>query len=159
MIDAYLEQLSACLQRYGLDSEQIGEIIAEVESHLAESGEAPLDAFGPPYVYAEKRVAARERTTGGEWQRRTFRATAFDEMMILEEAGKAGWELYEVGALALYCRRPWAIKEARQWEYARRIGLNRSAIMAEMAAQGWEPCGHWSPFHYFKRQIPLPAVE
>ncbi|MBO0783383.1 MAG: hypothetical protein J2P37_31610 [Ktedonobacteraceae bacterium] len=153
MHHTYLEQLSASLQRYGLEYSQIGEIIAEVESHLQESGEEPLDAFGPPDAYAEKRVTARERVAGGNWQSRTFRATAFDEMIILREAGKAGWELSDVAAFALYCRRPWNLKEVRQWEYARRVGLNRNAIVAEMLTEQWEPCGNWTPFHYFKRPI------
>lgn len=158
MIDTYLEELYVCLQRYGLEHQQISEIMAEVESHLAESGETPLEAFGPPNVYAEERVSARERAAGGEMQRRTFRATAFDEMIILAEAGKAGWELLDVAAFALYCQRPWNLKEVRQWEYVRRVGFNRNAIIAEMEIQGWQPCGNWTPFHYFKRPL-RPAVE
>ncbi|QBD74492.1 hypothetical protein EPA93_00170 [Ktedonosporobacter rubrisoli] len=160
MIDTYLEQLSACLQRYGVESSRIGDIVAEVESHLRESGEEPLAAFGPAEVYAEERVAAYEQSAGGEWQRRTFRATAFDEMAILQEAGKAGWELSDVAALALYCQRPWDRKKIQQWEYARRIGLNRNVIIAEMIAENWEPCGNWTPFHYFKRPIkPQPEEQ
>lgn len=155
MIDTYLEQLSACLQRYGLESSQIGEIVAEVESHLRESGEDPLEAFGVPDAYAEERVAARERAADGNWQRRAFRATAFDEMAILQEAGKAGWELSDVAAFALYCQRPWDLKKVRQWEYKRRVGLNRNAIIEEMLADHWEPCGNWTPFHYFKRPARL----
>jgi hypothetical protein len=153
MIDAYLEELSVCLQRYGLNNHQISEIIAEVESHLEASGETPLEAFGPPHVYAEERVTARERIAGGEKQRRTFRATALDEMIILQEAGKAGWELTDVAAFALYCQRPWNLKEVQQWEYVRRVGLNRNAIIAEMMTDRWEPCGNWTPFHYFKRPL------
>ncbi|GHO48174.1 HAAS signaling domain-containing protein [Ktedonospora formicarum] len=153
MHDAYIEELSACLQRYGLESKQISEIVAEVESHIAESGESPLEAFGPPEAYAEERVMAHERTAGGKTQYRTFRATAFDEMGILREAGKAGWELLDVAALALYCQRPWDLKEARKWEYVRRVGLNRNAIIQEMMAEQWEPCGNWTPFHYFKRPL------
>lgn len=151
--DAYLEQLSARLQRYGLESQQISDIVAEVESHLAESGETPLDAFGPPDDYAEERVAARERVAGGQWQHRTFRATAFDEMVILQEAGRSGWELVDVAVFALYCQRPWDTKEIKHWEYTRRVGLNRNAIIAEMIASHWEPCGNWTPFHYFKRPV------
>jgi hypothetical protein len=158
MIDTYLQQLSACLQRYGLDNQQISEIIAEVESHLVESGETPLEAFGPPDVYADERVTARERAAGGGMQRRTFRATAFDEMIILQEAGKAGWELTDVAAFALYCQRPWNLKDIQQWEYARRVGLNRNRIIAEMMTDRWQPCGNWTPFHYFKRPI-KPAAE
>nr|BBH87479.1 hypothetical protein KTC_22300 [Thermosporothrix sp. COM3] len=152
-LDAYLEQLSVCLQRYGLDNQHISDIIAEVESHVAESGESPLDAFGPPEAYADARVTDHERRSGGAWQYRTFRATAFDEMLILQEAGQAGWELVDVAAFALYCRRPWDPKDVKQWEYTRCVGLNRNTIISNMLASRWEPCGNWTPFHYFKRAL------
>ncbi len=90
--ETYLERLAASLQRYGVESAQIGEIVGEVESHLAESGEDAVEAFGPPDAYAEHRAASLERGTasGDAWQRRTFRATAFDEMRILAAAGHDG---------------------------------------------------------------------
>ncbi len=41
----------------------------------------------------------------------------------------------------------------RRWEYRRRVGINRDALVVEMRATGWEPCGLWLPFHYFKRPL------
>ncbi len=157
MTEPYIEQLYVGLQRYGLDREQISEIIHEAQNHLVASGETPMEAFGPPDVYAEERVAAREKALGGEWQIRKFHGTAYDEMVILELAGKLGWELIAVATFGLHCRRPWDINEVRQWEYARPFGFNGDKIITAMIAEGWEPCGSWTPFHYFKR--PLLSVE
>ncbi len=153
--ETYLEQLAGSLQRYGVEGTQIGEIVAEVESHLAESGEDAVEAFGPPDAYAEHRAASLERGTAPDdaWQRRTFRATAFDEMRILAAAGQDGWELIGVAAFALSCRRPRDPGAVRRWAYRRRGGINSDARVAGMRATGWEPCGLWLSFHYFKRPL------
>jgi len=158
--ETYLEQLAGNLQHYGVEAIQIGEIIAEVESHLAESGEDAVEAFGPPDAYAEHRAASVERGAAPDdvWQRRTFRATAFDEMRILAAAGQDGWELTDVAAFALPCRRPWDPCTVRRWAYRRRVGINRDALVTEMRAAGWEPCGLWLPFHYFKRPLAAATV-
>jgi len=140
--ETYLERLAERLQRYGVETAQIGEIIAEVESHLAESGEDAVEAFGPPEAYAEHRAASLERgVTPGDreedaWQRRTFRATAFDEMAILAAAGQEGWELVDVAALALFCRRPRDRGLIQHWAYRRRVGINRDALVMQMRATG-----------------------
>ena len=156
-VEAYLSELAASLQMRGADSARTSEAVAEVESHLSESGEDPMEAFGPPDEYAEQ-LLLREESREGEtadknWAERTFRATAFGEMKILEEAGRQGWELTDVGAYALHCRRPHDLKTVRRWEYSRRVGIDRQAILEDMTALGWEPCGLWSPFHYFKRSL------
>lgn len=41
--------------------DRIGDILLEVESHLAESGELPQEAFGDPKAYATSRVTDADR--------------------------------------------------------------------------------------------------
>lgn len=154
----YLGELASQLHIRGLQDDRIREIIAEVENHLHESGEAPEDAFGPAIKYAEEMTSFTENQTNNpapekQWHKRTFRATAFDEMEILKWAGQEGWELEDVGALALFCRRPSVIEQAFIWEYIRRTGTHANAIREEMAEGNWEPCGSWIVFHYFKRKV------
>ncbi len=155
--EKYLSDLAAHLQQRGLVDQRINDIVTEVENHLTDSGEAPLDAFGPVDQYAEKIAVQDEDAMVAEnqpqWHTRTFRATAFDEMGILAVAGQDGWELVDVGALALFCRRPRDTEQFGRWEYKRRIGRHRTIIMEEMASERWEPCGNWLPFHYFKRRV------
>lgn len=156
-LEGYLGELAASLQMRGADSARTSEAVAEVQSHLSESGEDPMEAFGPPDEYAEQLLLREERRSGevaqSKWVERTFRATAFGEMRLLEDAGRQGWELVDVGAYALRCRRPRNTEATRQWEYRRRVSVDRQAILEDMTSLGWEPCGLWLPFHYFKRGL------
>lgn len=155
--ESYLEALAAHLQRRGVEESTINEIVSEAESHLAESGEPPEEAFGPADDYAERMALHEESSAGpagdGEYLLRTFRATAFSEMTILELAGREGWELVDVGPLALFCRRPRDESRIARWEYKRRTGRHEVAIREEMTRDRWEPCGNWVLFHYFKRKM------
>ena len=155
--ESYLSELAASLQMRGADSARTSEAVAEVESHLLESGEDPMEAFGSPDEYAEQLLIREERRadeeTDAKWAERTFRATAFGEMKILKDAGLQGWELTDVGGYALHCRRLHGLEAATQWEYSRRVSVDRQAILEDMTALGWEPCGAWMPFHYFKRKL------
>jgi hypothetical protein len=156
MNEDYLGELAAELHWRGVEERRIRDIVAEAESHLLESGESARSAFGLPAEYAE-RMAVRDETRtgrdqGSKWSNRVFRATAVDEMRILDKAGREGWELMDVGALALFCRRPLDLSQACRWEYKRRTGPHRLIILEEMAREQWEPCGNWLLFHYFKRK-------
>ncbi len=155
--ETYLEDLTAHLQQRGVDNDKIRDIVSEAETHLAESGEGAVEAFGSVEEYAEKMAIHEEKlavqTEKPNHLHRTFRATAFGEMAILEFAGREGWELVDVGALALYCRRPADENRVCRWEYKRRTGRHGKIILDEMVNAGWEPCGNWLPFHYFKREV------
>jgi len=50
--DTYQQRLILALRLKDVPGERIGEIVAEVESHVAETGEDPNDAFGSPREYA-----------------------------------------------------------------------------------------------------------
>lgn len=62
----YRRDLVVALRMGNVPPDRIGEIVAEVESHVAETGESPVEAFGPPKEYAagfaEPR-GARDRVT------------------------------------------------------------------------------------------------
>lgn len=48
----YLAQLTRALQLEGVEGRRAGEFIAEIDSHLAETGADPVDEFGPPFALA-----------------------------------------------------------------------------------------------------------
>ncbi len=48
----YLAQLLRLLYQEAVDGRRIGEMVAEIDQHLAESGADPVDEFGPPAVLA-----------------------------------------------------------------------------------------------------------
>lgn len=58
---AYRDKLLTALRLREVPGERIGEVLAEVEAHVAETGEDPREAFGTPREYAEQ----VRRATGG----------------------------------------------------------------------------------------------
>jgi hypothetical protein len=50
--DPYLRHLQLALRAHEVPGPRIGEVMAEVEAHVAESGERPDEAFGPAEEYA-----------------------------------------------------------------------------------------------------------
>ena len=50
--DSYRRELVQALRLRDVAPERIGEIVAEVESHVADTGEDPREAFGPAREYA-----------------------------------------------------------------------------------------------------------
>lgn len=56
---SYRDQLIMALRVRDVPGDRIGEIVAEVDSHVAENGEEPAEAFGPARDYAEQFPAPR----------------------------------------------------------------------------------------------------
>ena len=57
-VDDYRTQLLLALRLRDLPGPRIAEVLAEVDSHAADSGEDPREAFGPPSEYADQLIAA-----------------------------------------------------------------------------------------------------
>ena len=57
----YRQSLILALRLKDMPGDRIGEIVAEVESHVAETGEDPAEAFGSPPAYAADLTAGRRR--------------------------------------------------------------------------------------------------
>ncbi|NEE04588.1 HAAS signaling domain-containing protein [Phytoactinopolyspora halotolerans] len=51
-VDKYVDNLIFALRMRNVPGKEIGQIVAEVEAHVAESGEDPAEAFGRPREYA-----------------------------------------------------------------------------------------------------------
>jgi hypothetical protein len=68
---AYREELILALRHHEVPGERIGEVLAEVETHVAESGVGPRDAFGPPQEYAAQlaQVYPRAGESVPRWRR------------------------------------------------------------------------------------------
>ncbi|MFC8763095.1 hypothetical protein ACFUAG_20530 [Streptomyces sp. NPDC057193] len=71
---------------------------------------------------------------------------------MLAVHGDQGWEVESLDALGRFvCRRP--ATATLRWEYRREvIGARRRAkVLAELEPEGWELCGEWLVYGYFKR--------
>lgn len=152
--DAYLTELADRLLARGVDNHRVKDLLTELQDHLADSGESPQAAFGPCSSFADALLREELSTEGSASrtvERRTFRATAFDELGILSELGRDGWELTDVGLVGLHAQRARDPDAWRAWEYKRCTTLR--PVVERMRADGWQPCGHWLAFHYFKRPV------
>ena len=57
-LQSYSTRLLLALRERNVPGPQVAEALAEVESHVAETGEEPESAFGPPRQYADAVAAA-----------------------------------------------------------------------------------------------------
>jgi hypothetical protein len=95
---AYIGELLLALRMRGVSGPRIAEALAEVSSHLSETGEDPVEAFGPAKVYAEEVVAALGEPVAstslwsGLWSRRA---------LVYGVGGALGAHLTIEGVLAL----------------------------------------------------------
>jgi len=96
---------------------------------------------------------------GESWEVQDRLATAFDEIGVLDQMGREGWEMMGFGAMVLRFRRPENPALRQPWEYQRIGGILASAKRSELERSGWLYCGSWmGVFHYFKRDA-QPAIE
>ena len=86
--DVWQQRLVAALRARRVPAERIGEVLAEVDSHVAETGEDPTEAFGTPREYAASLTHEHRRDRPA--------------LLVLEalSGGAAGW-FVAVGAVTL----------------------------------------------------------
>ena len=91
---------------------------------------------------------------GAQWEFQDRVATAFDEVGVLTEMGREGWEMTRFGPFVLHFRRPLDPDQRVAWEYRRETEFNfgTPAGLARLQQEGWSYCGSWMmTFHYYKR--------
>lgn len=98
----YRQSLVLHLRLQEVPPERIGEIVAEVESHVAETGEDPTEAFGTPRAYAAS-LTDEHRKPPWWWSLTT---------VVL--AAAAGW-LIGQGALAVLLGEPYLGRSGWLW--------------------------------------------
>ena len=86
------------------------------------------------------------------WQYQDRMATAFDEVGVLDEMGREGWEMTGFGPLVLHFRRPEDPSLRTPWAYERVTELGTPRKRVQLEQEGWTYCGSWmNTYHYFKR--------
>jgi hypothetical protein len=98
-LDEYRQQLVVALRTYHVPAARIGEAVAEVESHLADTGEDPVDAFGEPDEYA--RALSRSgtgRARASRWTNFVVGVVAFGATAVATSALLNGRWLPAAGA-------------------------------------------------------------
>jgi hypothetical protein len=67
-VETYRQELLVALRLRDVPGQQIAEALAEVDSHVAESGEPPAEAFGPAPAYAAQLADALDPARPTGWR-------------------------------------------------------------------------------------------
>ncbi|TYB46192.1 hypothetical protein [Actinomadura chibensis] len=155
MTNPYFEELAQRLRDRGLPADQVTLTVDDLAAYVAESGTDPVQEFGAPEEFALQVAPSRQRedaappSSAETW---TWRADAFHERDVLNHYGDEGWEVERVDAAGRFVshREP---DNPQRWEYRRETVMpgRRQALADRLAPDGWEPCGTWICFEYFKR--------
>ncbi|GAA2720300.1 hypothetical protein [Actinocorallia aurantiaca] len=147
-MSTYFDELTARLNAAGMPDDRVKATVEELTSYLADSGGDPVDEFGPAADLARDLAGSASASGEPAGDARTWRWTAdlFHDVRMLNEYGAQGWEVQKVDRSGLFnsTRDP---DRPQQWEYRREPRGHR----ARLAPEGWEPCGGWVVWEYFKR--------
>ncbi|MBO1335245.1 hypothetical protein [Streptomyces sp. VRA16 Mangrove soil] len=151
----YWGELSELLRARGLPDDHVTATIADLAAHAAESGATdPADEFGPAGEFA-RHLAPEPAAADGppDEHVETWRWTAdtYADEALLDRFGDEGWEVERIDALGRFVshRDP---ENPQRWEYRRElVTRGRAAVDAKLAPEGWEPCGTWVVYGWYKR--------
>ncbi|CAM5361822.1 hypothetical protein STANM337S_01438 [Streptomyces tanashiensis] len=152
--DAYFAEFSGSLRAAHVPDEQIAATVEDLRAHLAETGTAPEEEFGPAAAFAAQLggLAPTPGEPDGRAESWTWTADLFNDRRMLAVHGDQGWEVESLDPLGRFvCRR--SATAALRWEYRREIigARRRTKVLAELEPEGWELCGEWLVYGYFKR--------
>ncbi|GAA5051070.1 hypothetical protein HNP84_006533 [Thermocatellispora tengchongensis] len=163
----YFDELARLLREAGVPRERVDATVGDLAAYVAESGTAPEEEFGPAAAFARTLGAgaapaesAESASEGGRW---VWTADIFIDEQRLNEFGAQGWEVETVDKRGMFVSRRDAERPQR-WEYRREVvgREGRRALAERLAPDGWEPCGSWVHYEYFKRPAAAsvgPAAE
>ncbi|MEU0477746.1 hypothetical protein ABZ260_00975 [Streptosporangium sp. NPDC006013] len=148
----YFDELAVVLAGAGMPADRVRAMLDDLAGYLAESGGGdPEEEFGPAAELARELAVTSAPPAADA---RTWRWTAdlFHDVKTLNEYGAQGWEVDGVDGKGLFVsvRDP---ENPQQWEYRRELVSpgRRQSVLDLLTPDGWEPCGRWVCFEYFKR--------
>ncbi|WP_067485698.1 hypothetical protein [Actinomadura hibisca] len=156
MTAAYFDELAAHLRERGVPADEAAGTVDDLAAYAAESDADPEEEFGPAEIFAAQlspgRAEAPAPEDGPAAQTWVWTADAFQDRALLDRYGDQGWEVERIDHLGRFVSRRAADGPLR-WEYRREtvLGVGRRALTERLAPDGWEPCGTWMYFEYFKR--------
>ncbi|WP_037638758.1 hypothetical protein [Streptomyces flavochromogenes] len=152
--DRYFTELTDALRATGVPEEQIAATVEDLRGHLAGTGTRPEEEFGPAAAFAAQLggLAPLPGEPDGKAESWTWTADLFNDRRMLAVHGDQGWEVESLDSLGRFvCRR--SATATLRWEYRREIigARRRAKVLAELEPEGWELCGEWLVYGYFKR--------
>lgn len=160
MTASYYEELAERLRGAGVPDDEAARTVDDLAAYAAESGADPRDEFGTPEEFAAQLAPARagggfpgpDELPGEADETWVWTADAFQDRLMLGRFGDEGWEVERIDAAGRFVSRR-DVRNPQRWEYRRETVLpgRRRALADRLAPDGWEPCGTWMCFEYFKR--------
>ncbi|MFI9779674.1 hypothetical protein ACIHCV_34115 [Streptomyces sp. NPDC051956] len=149
----YLDRLAELLREaHGLPPDHVAATVADLAAYLAQAGGAdPQDAFGPAEAVA-RRLAPSGTAADEHLETWRWLADTYVDEHLLNRFGDEGWEVERVDPLGRFVshRDP---ERPRRWEYRRELITGGGGRLDErLAPDGWEPCGSWVVYAWFKRE-------
>ncbi|WP_017584605.1 hypothetical protein [Nocardiopsis valliformis] len=148
---SYLDELETLLREREVPEERVRETVDDLAAFVAEGGVDPREEFGSVEEFADDLTGGNEGAEAGT-ETMVWGADSFEAQRRLNELGAQGWEVGHLnGKGAFVSHRD---ENPQAWEYRQEsaLGKRERARMAErLAPEGWEPCGHYFTFAYFKR--------
>ncbi|QES40900.1 hypothetical protein DEJ49_07720 [Streptomyces venezuelae] len=163
--DGYLIDLAERLQARGLPADRVEATVTDLAAHLDESGAEDAESeFGPADAFAAQLVpgtgvrapgAADEpgEPDGAGETVETWRwiADTYVDEELLNRFGDEGWEVERVDAIGRFVSHR-DLAQPQRWEYRRElITRGREGLDERLAPDGWEACGTWVVYAWFKR--------
>lgn len=154
--DGYLVDLAERLRAQGLPADRVEATVTDLAAHLEESGAEDAEAeFGPVEEFAAQLVPATgERAPQAPDERvETWRWTAdtYVDEELLNRFGDEGWEVERVDALGRFVSHR-DVTQPQRWEYRRElVTRGREDLDERLAPDGWELCGEWIVYAWYKR--------
>ncbi|MEW2391437.1 hypothetical protein AB0933_24110 [Streptomyces venezuelae] len=159
MRDGYLIDLAERLRARGLPADRVETTVTDLAAHLEESGAEDAEAeFGPADEFAAQLVpdtgvrapgaADRPDATVETWR---WTADIYVDEKLLNRFGDEGWEVERVDAIGRFVSHR-DLAQPQRWEYRRElVTRGREGLDERLAPDGWEACGAWVIYAWFKR--------
>ncbi|MEU6993717.1 hypothetical protein ABZ953_24065 [Streptomyces sp. NPDC046465] len=154
--DGYLIGLAELLRAHGLPADRVEATVTDLAAHLEEAGTEDAEAeFGPADEFARQLVpTAGERAPAAPDETvETWRWTAdtYVDEELLNRFGDEGWEVERVDAVGRFVSHR-DLAQPQRWEYRRElVTRGREGLDERLAPDGWEACGTWVIYAWFKR--------
>ena len=147
---SYLDELATLLRARGVPRERVRGTTDDLAAFLADGGLDPEEEFGPVTAFVDDLMGEEGPEPDPEglvWGADSFAATP-----RLNEMGAQGWEVERVDRFGRFVGHRG--EDAQTWEYRQEWApgrRERERLAGLLAPEGWEPCGHYFGFVYFKR--------
>lgn len=146
--EEYWDELSRLLRAAGLPP---GHVAATVDE-LAGPGPAdPAREWGPPAALAD-RLAPGPAPVDEHVETWRWAADTYADVALLDRFGAEGWEVDHIDALGRFVghRDP---EHPQPWQYRREL-----TTRDRPSPEGWEPCGTWAVYAWYKRPAVTPPA-